>query len=601
MKSPLLTGFLSAFVLAATAALPSCSGGGGDGGGGSLTGTITVSLTDAASDQVESFRVTVASIDLQKSNGTTFSALNGPVEVDLADMTDTGQVLNSLTATIGTYTRATVTLDLSTAVCLLAGQSAPATIHDDQGAAFGAAVVVPVNFPSFFSLTGSSHRLAELDLDLGQSLQIDSGTNTVQFAPAFVVRTTLAQQKPVFLAGTIASVDLLGSSFVVTLTDENSVLIGSVTCTSDNATVFQTDGVAATGAAGLTALSLMAAGTSVQAQATIDPAAASVLVTNVNAGLGTWNGGTAIIEGHVIDRDLGAGADATLTVLGRSSNAAHDTFQYNTAFTVTTTFLGTKVVRHASGTAYDTDEINIGQHVRIFGTLTGVTMAADTGVLREQPTWIYGMAMVDAPLGGPITLALASVGLRNQNLFNWTVNPNALVTDVGTLADTLGIIAGTHVLERGFFTGVGGGSPDFTADAVVNADTAPALLLVRNLLPTGTGFDVTLTCGVSQIDVTITGTPVAGELAVVGQAFVGTSDLPASPVPNIVPAGALGLYTIRDVTAGGFTVYLNFASFSSALGSLVGAGSEVRHVAAVGSWDALTSTLSASLASVLVQ
>src|SRR6185295_6812459 len=125
-----------------------------------------------------------------------------------------------------------------------------------------------------------------------QSLSIDTANNTVEFTPAFVVRTLLAQQKPVAVAGRLASVDGIDSSFVLTLVDENDAIIGSLTCASDNATVFQTDGTPATGAAGLTALSLMSVGTWVQAQGTIDAASAKVLVSNVNAGIGTWNGGT---------------------------------------------------------------------------------------------------------------------------------------------------------------------------------------------------------------------------------------------------------------------------------------------------------------------
>ncbi|MBK7643096.1 MAG: DUF4382 domain-containing protein [Planctomycetes bacterium] len=595
MKFRTWLGILPAIALLSLALLPSCGSSGG--GSGSLHGTLALSLTDAASDQVESFRVTVTAVDLLKSNNTTTHLLAAPVEVDLADMTDTGQLLNSIQATIGSYTQASITLDMSTASCILAGQSAAAAIEDDQGNAIAASITVPVNFPAFFSLGGNAHKLIELDLDLAQSLVIDTGNNRVQFAPSFVVRTLLAQQKPVWVAGTISSVDEPNSAFVLELLDANSTLIGFLDCTSDNATVFQTDGVPATGATGLTALAAMTVGTWVQAQGTLDPASSAILVSNVNAGVGTWNGGTDIIEGHVIDRTGGTGADATLTVLGRSSNAAHDTFQYNTTFTVSTTFAGTNVVRHASASAYDTDEINIGQQVRVFGTLAGLAMDADTGVLREQPTWIYGTAAA-APAGGQMTLSLDKVGLRDQTLFNWSADPANFVTDVGTLADALSITTGTHTLERGYFAGVGGGATDFSASNVVNADTAPALVLVRNVL--ATGLDVTLTCGSTQIDISVSGTAGTGELAVLDQGFVGVTDLPTSPTPNIVPAASVGLYTIR-VAGSGLTVYTNFSSFSTALNTLVGGGAAVRHLAAVGTWDSGTSTLSATLTSVLVQ
>ena len=597
MKNPLRIPFVSALLLGAGALFSACSGG-GDGTAASLNGTLSVSLTDAPSNQVDSFRVKVTAIDVVKSNTTLVHALAGPVEVDLADLADTGALLNSVTATVGNFVGVNITLDMSTAVCLLAGKATAATVHDDQGTAFLAPVVVQLNIPGFLALSGSHQKLIELDLDLSQSLAIDAANNTVEFTPAFVVRSVLAQQKPVAIAGTIASVDAVGSSFVLTLLDANSATIGSLTCVSDNATVFQTDGTPNTGAAGLTALSLLSVGTWVQAQGTIDAASANVLVTNVNAGIGTWNGGTDIVEGVVIDRVGGAGADATLTVLGRSVNSAHDTFQYNTSFTVDTTLAGTHVVRHASATSYDTDELNIGQQVRVFGALTGATMDASTGVVREQPTWIFGAA-AGAPSGGQLTLSLVSVGLRDQALFNWNADPANFVTDVGTLADALAIANGTNVVERGFFAPVSGGAPDFTADKVVNADTAPALVLVRNRL--ATGFGVVLTCTTGQIDITISGSAAAGEYALLDQGFVGISDLPSVPTPDIVPAGATGLYSLRDITNGTMVLYTHFPTFSAAVNSAVGLGAQVRHVAAVGSWTSGTSTIHAGLVSIVVE
>jgi hypothetical protein len=253
-------------------------------------------------------------------------------------------------------------------------------------------------------------------------------------------------------------------------------------------------------------------------------------------------------------------------------------------------------VRPGSATAYDTDQLNIGQHVRIFGSLVGVAMDASAGVVREQPTWIYGTAN-GAPAAGQLDLTLVSVGLRDASLYNFA-NPAAFVTDVGTLADTLAIGIGTHVIERGFCAAVGAAS-DFRADAVVNADTAPALLLVRNRIATGFGLTLTPTAG--RLDITVTGVAAPGEFAVLDRPFVGITPLPSAPTPGIVPAGAVGLYTLRDASAGTVVIFTHFPSFSAAVNSAVATGSEVRHVGAIGLWNPITSTLSAPLVSVLVQ
>lgn len=603
MKLPFRLPIPFALLLAASAALPACGGGGSQTSGG-LSSSLALTMMDSASDQVDSFQVDVTALDLTRLNHAAFQALAAPVTLDFADLTDSGQLLNLVDAPLGNYVSASITLDFTHATCLLTGQSTPATILDDQGAALNGPIVVPVTLSGVFVLGAAAHKQIEIDLDLAQSLQIDAANNTVAFTPTFSVRTDPAQQHPIAIAGRLASIDTVHSSFVVTLKDDNGLAIANVTCGSDNATVFQTNGVPATGMTGLNALALLPLDTWVQAQGTVDVALARIDVTNVNAGIGTWNGGTDIIEGHVIDRSGAAGADATFTVLGRSSNAAHDTFQFNTSFTVTSSFAGTHVVRHASSTAYDTDEINVGQHVRIFGTLSGTAMDVTAGVLREQPTWIFGTA-AGAPASGQLTLALAFVGMRDQTLYQWAdggttpPNPSALVADVGALADALQIDVGTHVLLRGYFSGVSDAGADFTADAVTNADTAPALLLVRNIL--GTGFDVALTCGVAQIDITITGSAAAGEYAVIDQGLVGITSLPSAPTPTIVPAGGVGLYAIRDITAGGITTYLSFITFSASLNDRISAGAQVRHVAAIGPYDAGTNTVTASLASVVVQ
>ena len=77
--------------------------------------------------------------------------------------------------------------------------------------------------------------------------------------------------------------------------------------------------------------------------------------------------------------------------------------------------------------------------------------------------------------------------------------------------------------------------------------------------------------------------------------------LPTSPTPNIVPAGAFGLYALRDLSTGVLTLYTHFPTYSAAVNSAVALGAEVRHVAAVGPWDAGTSTISAGLISIVVQ
>ena len=121
------------------------SGCGAAGGGvGGANPNLTVSITDAASDDVESFTVQVTSIDLRKLGGTTVSVVSTPTTVDLATLSDTSQILHAGTVPAGTYVSATITLDFTNSVCMLNGQSTPATILDDAGNPLTGPLVLPI-------------------------------------------------------------------------------------------------------------------------------------------------------------------------------------------------------------------------------------------------------------------------------------------------------------------------------------------------------------------------------------------------------------------------------------------------------------------------
>ena len=122
----------------------------------------------------------------------------------------------------------------------------------------------------------------------------------------------------------------------------------------------------------------------------------------------------------MIGRNGGAGADATLTVLGHSNDAAHTSFQFDTSFAVAASFANSKVVRRGYPIAFDLDDVNVGQRVRVFGALSGTNLDATgaSAVLRMQPTRVYGHA-AGAPSAGALEIALSRVDLRPQTAFAW--------------------------------------------------------------------------------------------------------------------------------------------------------------------------------------
>jgi hypothetical protein len=423
----------------------------------------------------------------------------------------------------------------------------------------------------------------------------------VVLEPAIDVRVG-GSGKELLAFATLVSVDANAHVFVGSLHTPQGAALGNATFSADASTIYQIDGVPAVGPSGLTALASKSAGTWMQIYGAIDPVSASLQAHYVEAGTGTFNGGTDIVEGHVLDRvgNPPPGNNTTFVVRGRSTNSTHTFSQYDTTFNVTTNFAETKVVRLGSAQALDTDDLNVGQHVRVFGTLSGTAMNATmpTSVIREQRSRAYGLA-TGAINGGTLTLALQHIDLRPSSAFAWTdsgsspPDPTMFTVNAGTLGDALGIAAGTPVEAP-----IADTNQDFDATALIDLATAPSFLFVKDL---PSGMTVAVAASATQIQLTMTGTPSPGEHAVIDHGFAGVQPLPASPAPTIQPASGAGPFTLRDKATGSVVVYVAFDVFANALASALAQGASVRTLGATGDYDAATNTLQAAHVSIVVQ
>jgi hypothetical protein len=267
-------------------------------------------------------------------------------------------------------------------------------------------------------------------------------------------------------------------------------------------------------------------------------------------------------------------------------------------------FAQTKVLRRGSATPYDADDINIGQRVRIFGDLIGtdVDATAIDAVVRLQPTRALGFAAA-APAGGQLTVDLVRVGLLLQGLFSWNesgsspTDPDALLAQVGTAADGLGIENTTAVELLGWFTAVDAAGADFEATAVINRELAPSLLLIKNRPG---GLVATLTSDPTQLQVSLSGAPNLFELAIVDKGFVGIQNLPSSPTPTITSQDATGLFTLVDKVTGSFQVFSTLAALDVSLSVKLAQGAELYDLGAIGPYTAQTNTLAAKILTVVV-
>ena len=600
-------GIRSSIGLALLTAISACGGGGGGGSAGANP-SLSFAVTDAAQDQVVSFTVTVTDMTLTRLGGAQVGILATPATVDLASLSDVSQLVSGGTIQAGTYIGGSITIDFSNAHCFLSGQTTEAAILDAAGNPLNGQVTLPLDFGQTPLLCPfNRHLLLEYDFDLNQSCVTDTTANTISIDPAFVMHVSPAAPKPLLLAGTVTSVDAPNHTFLGQLRTLGGTAITPVTVTVTNTTVYQVDGVSSTGAAGLTALAgvPMPDVTWFEAFGVINPLTQEIIASVVYAGHGTYNGGDDIIEGHILDRTGAAGTDATLTVVGHSNEANHTVFQFDQTFTVNTSFANTKVLKQGIDQALTVDDLNVGQRVRIFGTVTGTTMdaTAATSVARMQYTNVSGHAN-GAPASGDLELTLAKVDLRPQADFTWAdsgtpaTDPAHFVAAVGSLGNGLGIVAATPVWARGFFPPISDTGPDFQATSLANLNLVPDLMFVRNRPG---GLTVAATALPGSISLQISGTATTGEVAVIDQPFVGSSPLATSPDPTIVPPGSgPRLYMIRDKTLNTTTFYLLFASFSQALGQKLGVGATIDQISAVGVYTSSTNVISASLASAIV-
>jgi hypothetical protein len=584
-------------------ALPGC-GGSSDSGSSGSSGAVTVAVTDAPSDEVAAFVVEIESFVLHRSTGGSVSVLQSPVTVDLTSLSDFSQVLNIASVPVGSYIAADATFDFGEANVVLHDEGTPATLLDAEGDALTGTVTYPIQFStSALSVPASKHVLLELDFDLDQSMVVDAGLNTVWLEPVLALRIDPAAPKQLLAVGTLVSVDIGDNTFLAQVKTFGGAPSGTLEFLTVSASVFQIDGVDSQGATGLAALALEPAGTSIQVWGAADPNAPRYVAAAVAAGTGTFNGGQDLVDGWVLGRSSGAHTSPTLTVLGHSLDASHTTFQWGTSFQVSTSLASTQVVVPGTALALDMNDVNIGQRVRIFGSLTGTNLSASApgDVVVLLPTSVYGLADT-APLAGVQTLDLSRIGPWPENLFHWVesgsvpTDPDAFTADIGGLGNGLGIGAGTPLEVRGFLSAVDASDQDLLALSVANLDDAPWLLFVRDLAGTGHTLDAIALTSLLQLDVT--GTAAPGEVAVIDQGFAGSIPLPSSPTPALEPLGSgFGLFLVFDSVLGTTRLYLSFGAFASDLAGSIAGGAHVRHVAAVGTWDDSDNRLATALAS----
>jgi hypothetical protein len=585
-------------------ALAACSG-----SSGGSSPTVSLAVTDAASDELSTFTIGVESVSLVSAANGTIELLQEPVAVDFVALSELSRLLNVTAVPADVYTGVEVVLVYDGDRVHVNGDNQPAMLTDGEGMELTGTQMLPIDFALPLEATGGNNYVLELDLDLDQSVDVDAGGGRVLFEPSLIPRVNRPDPREHAVGGFLRTVVLERDLFRIGLESGPGDPVPVVEIEVGPGTVFQIDGVCLLGAAGLSQLDTLLPGSWVQAFGSLGASSARFQAATVEAGSGSYNGGTDIVEGLITGRTGGAGADATLTVRGHSNNSTHTVLEFNLNYTVNTSFASTKVVRRGSATQFDPDELQIGQRVRMFGVLDTLTNTLDlsmpTDVARLEPTHVFGIAS-GAPTAGKLVIDLARVDLRDASLFAWNeggatpADPANFVLQVGNLGAGKGITAGTPVHASGFFTALGVADSDFVASTLVNAENVPAsLLLVRDR---ASGLTVTPTTLDTEIDFAFAGAAAGFEKAVVDQGFLGETDVVATGI-TVLPGNpfSVGLYTLRDRTLNTLSIYLTFAAFSQGLEDALLGGATLLNFSALGTFDSGAAELESALASAVVQ
>ena len=569
-------------------------------------GVVAIGLTDAPGDFL-SYTVDVTSLTLAKADSTVVvQTLPQRTRIDFAQIVDLTEFVTGATIPAGNYVSATLQVDYTNA-----------DIQVDDGTGTPVAVALtnildtqnrPVRTMSMTVTLDNARQLViaplrpsllDLDFNLAASNFVDmSGINpAVTVNPLLVADVNPDAPKPHRIRGARDAVDMQAGSFTLILRPFNLLQgdHGRVAFFTDGNTVFEINQTNYVGSAGLNALAQQPRLTATVAVGTLDLASRRFIATEVLAGSSVSFGASDVLIGNVTAR-----SGNTLTVRGadlfRSDGSL--SFQNSVSVTVANT---TKVVsqKDPSGLQVaivpDIGSVSVGQRVTVFGSLSGTSMDASTGLVRLLVTQLNGHAN-GAPAGN-LVMTLDRIDGRPIGLFNFSgtgtsgtnANPSSYQVATGALPLT-GITSGTPLKVRGFVQpfGQATATDDFHAITLIDVTNAPATLVVgwpsleaapfNN--PTATGMTVNLTNAGLLHDIFRGGvdTPLS------------TAAVDAPTVQAINPAR--GLFVIGD--NGTVTVYTRLSAYQAALQADLAAGRKARSfVASGGTYFAKTLTANA--------
>ncbi|MFW2405486.1 MAG: metallophosphoesterase [Gammaproteobacteria bacterium] len=494
---------LSAFLLLLTAGLLTGCGGGSGGDGVQLaeaddTGTALITLTDAEGD-FAAYAVDITSITLERADGTIVETLPNRARIDFTQYVDLTEMFTAAQVPAGVYVGGAITIDYTTSDVQVEvdGAAVPAIVQDTDGNLLGEYTLrVRLEDQDRLVVRRGLPALLEIDFDLDASHRVDTtqATPVVTTAPFLIADIGPVDEKDLRIRGPLVSVDFDAMSYDVKLRPwhRRDGDFGPFTVDVTDETEFEVDGTQYSGSEGLRALNALGAGTPTVAKGTLNVEAREFTAATVLAGDSVPGHDYDAVIGNVVARE-----NDTLTVRGATivPTSGSVVFNDNVAVTIGRNTIVTKAGHPRDD--IDTNDISVGQRVRILGTITsdpalpGLTMDATEGRVRLKITHLSGMA--NSITTGLLSMNLRGIDRRPVDLFDFSgtgmtpdqdADPKNYEVDTSTLG--LGFVEPeTPLIVYGFVNEFGAAPPDFTGRTVVDIATARAKLGI-GWLPNGT-------------------------------------------------------------------------------------------------------------------
>ena len=563
-------------------------------------GTAYIGLMDADGD-FTSYTVDVVSLSLKKANGATVETLPVRPRVDFAELVDLKEFLTAATIPNGTYVEGTIRLDYTNADILVdvGGVPTPAVAVDANGQPL-TTVDLDIRLDNRNQLVISPGRpaLLELDFDLLASNTVDLTRTPIQVTvqPFIVASVDRADSREARVRGPLVSVDTAASTYRIDLRPfrHASARLGELTVGTTASTEFEIDGATYTGAAGLTALAALPAGSRTAAFGTLNTNQRRFTAERVHAGTSVEGPQFDVVHGSVIARNGDRLTVRGATIVRRSGSVV-------VARTDTTLIVGadTKVTKDGQrGNDLGSGALSVGQRIDAFGTATeangSITLDASAGRVRMHLTHLLGTVKSAQP--GTLTLDLSTIDRHRAAVFDFAGTGTSPSQDAD--ADDYEIATGNLNLSNmevgaaarafGFVAPFGVAPPDFAGRTLVDFREVRAMLVMGYGLAGSSAPFLALDATGIVIDNHDAAIGARHYIAI-GPALLDVTAL-ATPPRIVTDASQPGTFAIGEPRR--VETFSDFAEFTAKLAEKLGGGQKLVGLTASGSFDAASGELS---------